>query len=155
MKISVGIGNEVKESAIQLSQMVRPSYFFFLNAYVSDLTPALIERCILRNRRHPCGYFPTHEQHGSTAGLSLAMVHRLLGHRLLVLHDYLVASTVKLRFLQSHYCPLRVYYPTYYLNCNMSLRTPRSFKLPKFRISYWTSSSVLAKRKSDDEISAV
>ena len=29
MKISVGIGNEVKESAIQLSQMVRPSYFFF------------------------------------------------------------------------------------------------------------------------------
>ena len=92
MKISVGIGSEVKESAIQLSQMVGPIYmriFLFLTY------PALIERCILRNRRHPCGYFPTHEQHGSTAGLSLVMVHRLLGHCLLVLYHCLVVSTVK------------------------------------------------------------
>lgn len=88
-QISVGIGNEVRESAVQLSQMVR----FVLQCFSSSFLKR-IERRVRRNGWHPRRHSPTDEQHGRTTGLSLVMVHRFSCHRFLVFHSRLVASTV-------------------------------------------------------------
>ena len=54
----------------------------------------LVERRIRRDGWNTFRNFPTDEQHGCTAGVSLAMVFCLSDHRLLVFHDCVVASTV-------------------------------------------------------------
>ena len=51
-----------------------------------------LERCVCRNRRHSLWHIPTHEQHGCSTRLPLAMVHCLPYHCILVFHGHLVVS---------------------------------------------------------------
>ena len=57
-------------------------------------TYSYLERCIFGDVRCPCRNISTHEQHGRTSGMSLAMVHYFSRIRLLVLHHCMVVSKI-------------------------------------------------------------
>jgi hypothetical protein len=92
VQITIGIGNEVRESTVQLSQMVRASRTFAL--FVSFYCRCGVERRVRRDVGHPQGHLPANEQHGGAPRMSMALVHRLSRPRILVLHRGMVVSTV-------------------------------------------------------------
>jgi len=105
-KITIGIGNEVRESTVQLSQMVH--WFISVLSVLSAklLLVSLLERCVCGNIRYPCRDFPTNEQHGGAARLSVVVVHHLSSLCLLVLYHCMVVPTMKTRALTPCHSPV-------------------------------------------------
>ena len=79
VQISIGIGNEVKESAVQLSHMVGP--FFLLPFFGSRSADCWTrtERCVCGDWRNIIRHISTDEPHGSATGRSLDVVHAVSG----------------------------------------------------------------------------
>lgn len=94
-KITIGIGNEVRESTVQLSQMVR-FRFLPLSFSAKLLFVSLLERCVCGDVRYTCRDVSSNEQHGRAVWLSMVVVHDLPTLRLLVLYRCMVVSTMKL-----------------------------------------------------------
>lgn len=63
-KITIGIGNEVRESTVQLSQMVRLLVPVLWSGGLSCCSFFLPERCFCRDVRCPRRDLPQNEQHG-------------------------------------------------------------------------------------------
>lgn len=88
-QITLAIGSEVKDSTVQLSQMVRCVLFAVL--VILNAAP---ERCVCRNVWYTLRDIQTDEQHGRKTRMSLAMVHYVSRGRFLVLHRSVVVSAV-------------------------------------------------------------
>ena len=93
-QITIGIGNEVRESTIQLTHMVRTCSLSGGVVHSPNTTHRDIERCVHGNGRHPRRDVPPDEHHGGATRLPVAVVHRLSRPRLLVLHRRLVVSPI-------------------------------------------------------------
>lgn len=95
-----------------------------LHELLSSYTTRSLERCVLRNGRHPPRDLSTHEQHGGTSGLPVALVHHIPRARLLVLHRRMVVSAIASKppvsALFPHYRS-RVVIPTLVLLAYLSL----------------------------------
>jgi hypothetical protein len=92
VQITIGIGNEVRDSTVQLSQMVSVSNAVKITLHRADVSS--LERCICGDIGDPWRDISENEQHGDTTGMSVVMVHRIFNHRVLVLPRRVVVSTV-------------------------------------------------------------
>ena len=82
VQISIGIGNEVKESAIQLSHMVGPFFLLFFLYFGGNWNAdwwTRTERCVCRDWGNIIRYISTDEPDGSATGRSLDVVHVVSG----------------------------------------------------------------------------
>lgn len=106
----------MRESTIQLSQMVST----FRNKSTLNFDPYTcfaqsLERCLRGDRRYSFRDISKNEQHGYAARLSLAMVHCVFRHCVLVLHGCMVVSKMTLATTCSSLFLFPLY--TYIIQC--------------------------------------
>jgi hypothetical protein len=88
-QISLGIGNEIRESTTLAEAMVSCKY-----CIIRSQSNIVSERCIRRNFWYTQGYFSTHEQHVSTPGLPVALVYYFPNNCVLVFPCRVVVSEI-------------------------------------------------------------